>query len=154
MEYDGNATLKRWDIECEYVETLINNRIMQGYVAEYNRNIFAYCNCKEKSKYVDLSKRLCCSTPDPIDAKILAIVEVMVSKTYKGSGIEERLISKALEHGKIFGYTHAEIYPLETYFFAKEEFEARVEMCKTFGFEIVNDLSNEHGRYYHMQKKL
>lgn len=154
MEYDGNADLKHWDIEREYVETLINNRIMQGYVAEYNGNIFAYCNCKEKSKYVDLSKRLCCSAPDPIDAKILAIVEVMVSKTYKGSGIEERLISKALEQGKILGYTHAEIYPLKTHFFTKEEFEARVEMCKAFGFEMVNDLSNEYRRCYRMQKKL
>lgn len=153
-KYPGNADAELRDIDRGHVERLISNRIMKGIVAQYNGDFFAYCNCKEKKEYVGFPHMIRDLKTTPDDVKVLSIMEVMVSNTYKNCGLEERLISFALEIGKKRGYTYAEIYPSENMYFTKEEFESAVELYKKLGFEIIHDISNEYFRFYCMQKKL
>ena len=127
---------------------------MTGYVAHYNSEIYAYCNCGNKNKYAGLPPELRELKTAPGDAKVLSIMEIMVSNTYKNCGLEEYLITETLKKSKMAGYTHAEIYPFDNRLVTKEEFEAEIKLYKKLGFEIIADLTNEHFRWYCMQKKL
>jgi len=90
----------------------------------------------------------------PDDAKVLAIMEIMVAQPYRSSGLEEYLITEALRMSKLSGYTHAEIYPFDSGLLTEEEFQEEIKLYKKLGFEIIKDLTNEHFRWYCMQKKL
>ncbi len=153
-KYPGNGPAELWDINRRHVEYLINNRIMTGYVAQYDGDIYAYCNCKEKGKYAGFPNILRDLKTAPDDAKVLSIMEIMVSNTYKDCGLEEYLIAEALRISKKSGYTHAEIYPAENMCLTEDEFQSQIELYKKLGFEIIKDISNEHFGWYCMQKKL
>ncbi|MBE6678280.1 MAG: helix-turn-helix domain-containing protein [Ruminococcaceae bacterium] len=153
-KYPNNASAELWDINRKQVEHLISNRIMTGYVAHYNSEIYAYCNCGNKNKYAGLPPELRELKTEPDGAKVLSIMEIMVSNTYKNCGLEELLITETLKKSKMAGYTHAEIYPFDNRLVTKEEFEAETKLYKKLGFEIIEDLTNEYFRWYCMQKKL
>ncbi len=153
-KYPGNGAAELWDINRKHVEHLIGNRIMKGYVAQYSGDIYAYCNCKHKSEYAGFPYTLRELNTAPDDAKVLSIMEIMISNTYKDCGLEELLITEALRLSKMSGYTHAEIYPCESTYLESGEFESSVELYKKLGFEIIRDISTEYFRWYCMQKKL
>lgn len=153
-KYPNNASAELWEINRKYVEELISNRIMTGYIAHYQDDIYAYCNCKEKNKYAGLPYELRGLKTAPDDAKVLAIMEIMVAQPYRSSGLEEYLITEALRMSKLSGYTHAEIYPFDSGLLTEEEFQAEIKLYKKLVFEIIKDLTNEHFRWYCMQKKL
>lgn len=153
-KYPYNASAELWKLHLEAVEYLISNRIMTGYIAHYKDEIFAYCNCGNKNKYAGLPQELRELKTAPDDARVLSIMEIMVSNTYKNCGLEERVLAEALSRGKQHGYTHAEIYPFDNRLVTEEEFAAEIELYKKLGFEIIHDLTNEYFRWYCMQKKL
>ncbi len=153
-KYPGNAPAELWEINRKQVEHLISNGIMTGYVAYYNNEFYAYCNCGNKNKYAGLPLELQELKTAPDDAKVLSIVEIMVSKIYRNSGLEEYLITETLKKSKAFGYTHAEIYPRDIGLITEEEFAAELELYKKLGFKIIKDLTKDNIRWYCMQKKL
>ena len=152
-QYPGNGPAELWEINRKQVEHLISKRIMTGYVAHYNHEIYAYCNCGNKNKYAGLPQELRKLKTTPDNAKILSIMEIMVSNTYKNCGLEELLITESLKRSKTAGYTHAEIYP-DNRLITEEEFESEIELYKKLGFEIIEDLTNKYFRWYCMQKRL
>lgn len=152
-KYPGNATAELWEVNRKQVEHLISKRIMTGYVAHYNHEIYAYCNCGNKNKYAGFPQDLRKLKTAPEDAKVLSIMEIMVSNTYKNCGLEELLITETLKKSKMGGYTHAEIYP-DNRLITEEEFQLEIELYKKLGFEIIEDLTDKYFRWYCMQKKL
>lgn len=152
-QYPGNGPAELWEINRKQVEHLISKRIMTGYVAHYNHEIYAYCNCGDKNKYAGLPQELQNPKTTPDNAKVLSIMEIMISNTYKNCGLEELLITEVLKRSKTTGYTHAEIYP-DNRLITEEEFESEIELYKKLGFEIIEDLTNKYFRWYCMQKKL
>ncbi len=153
-KYPGNGPAELWDINRKHLENLIRNRIMKGYVAQYDGDIYAYCNCKEKEQYAGIPNKLRNLKTAPEDARVLSIMEIMVSNTYKNCGLEEHLLTETLKMSKKSGYTHAEIYPAENMCLTEDEFQSQIELYARLGFEIIEDLTNEHFRWYCMQKKL
>ena len=116
-----------------------------------------FCNCGNKDKYVGLSleeeERVIPTAPE--GAKILSIVEILVSRFFQNSGIEEMLLERSLTDAKRKGYTHAEVYPLERMEPDKERFNALLSLYEKAGFTVIRDLSSElDGRYFIMQKEL
>ena len=91
----------------------------------------------------------------PEGAKILSIVEILVSRFFPNSGIEEMLLDRALTDAKRKGFTHAEVYPLERMELDKEQFNSLLSFYEKAGFTVIRDLSSEQdGRYFIMQKEL
>ena len=138
------------------VEELVGSGIMSGYAAYFGNNILAYCNCGAKKKYKCLAipeeERAIPTAPE--GAKILAIAEMLVSRFFTNSGIEEKLLEHVLTDAKKRGYTHAEAYPLERMMLDKE-FDALLSLYEKAGFTVVRDLSSEQdGRSFIMQKEL
>lgn len=153
-KYHGNACAELWEINRSHVEHLISNGIMTGYVAHFNNNIFAYCNCGEKGKHVAFPTKLLEMKTSPDDAKVLSIMEIMVANTYRDCGLKEQLLENTLEISKKRGFTHAEIYPLERLSRTIAEFENDVALYKKLGFEIIEEVPDDYSRWYIMQKKL
>jgi N-acetylglutamate synthase-like GNAT family acetyltransferase len=117
--------------------------IMKGYVASHYNDIIAYCNCKEKSKY----KRLpipaeLSADAAPEGAKILAIVEMLISRDYRDCGLEEKLLDNVLTDAKRQGYTHVQAHLMEDCL--PELFEKRIDCFLKLGFAIICDTTVKH----------
>ena len=139
------------------VEELVGSGVMRGYAAYVGNDILAYCNCgvKEKYKVLPLPEEERAIPTAPEGAKILAIVEILVSRFFQNCGIEEMLLDYALAFAKKQGYTHAEVYPLERMELDKERFNSLLSLYEKAGFTVIRDLSSEQdGRYFIMQKEL
>ena len=139
------------------VEELVGSGVMRGYAAHVGNDILAYCNCgvKEKYKVLPLPEEERAIPTAPEGAKILAIVEILVSRFFQNCGIEEMLLDHALAFAKKQGYTHAEVYPLERMQLDKAWFGRMLSLYEKTGFAVIRDLSNEQdGRYFIMQKEL
>jgi ribosomal protein S18 acetylase RimI-like enzyme len=139
------------------VEKLVSEGTMTGLVACFGETVFGFCNCGDKDKYFGLGleeeERAIPTAPE--GAKILSIVEIMASRFFPNSGIEEMLLDRALTDAKKQGYTHAEVYPLERMMLDKEWFNSLLSLYEKVGFTVIRDLSSElDGRYFIMQKEL
>ena len=155
--YSGYAEEAMLGFYKAAVEELVGSGVMRGYAAYVGNDILAYCNCgvKEKYKVLPLPEEERAIPTAPEGAKILAIVEILVSRFFQNCGIEEMLLDYALAFAKKQGYTHAEVYPLERMELDKERFNSLLSLYEKAGVRIVRDLSSEpDGRYFIMQKEL
>ena len=155
--YSGYAEEAMLGFYKAAVEELVGSGVMRGYAAHVGNDILAYCNCgvKEKYKVLPLPEEERAIPTAPEGAKILAIVEILVSRFFQNCGIEEMLLDYALAFAKKQGYTHAEVYPLERMELDKERFNSLLSLYEKTGFTVIRDLSSEpDGRYFIMQKEL
>ena len=155
--YSGYAEEAMLGFYKAAVEELVGSGVMRGYAAYVGNDILAYCNCgvKEKYKVLPLPEEERAIPTAPEGAKILAIVEILVSRFFQNCGIEEMLLDHALAFAKKQGYTHAEVYPLERMELDKERFNSLLSLYEKAGFTVIRDLSGEQdGRYFIMQKEL
>ena len=155
--YSGYAEEAMLGFYKAAVEELVGSGVMRGYAAYVGNDILAYCNCgvKEKYKVLPLPEEERAIPTAPEGAKILAIVEILVSRFFQNCGIEEMLLDYALAFAKKQGYTHAEVYPLERMELDKEQFNSLLSLYEKTGFTVIRDLSSEQdGRYFIMQKEL
>ena len=155
--YSGYAEEAMLGFYKAAVEELVGSGVMRGYAAYVGNDILAYCNCgvKEKYKVLPLPEEERAIPTAPEGAKILAIVEILVSRFFQNCGIEEMLLDYALAFAKKQGYTHAEVYPLERMELDKERFNSLLSLYEKTGFTVIRDLSSEQdGRYFIMQKEL
>ena len=157
QRFPGYAEAEMLDRFRALVEKLVSEGTMTGLVACFGETVLGYCNCGNKDKYVGLGleeeERAIPTAPE--GAMILSIVEILVSRFFPNSGIEEMLLDRALTDAKKKGFTHAEVYPLERMAWDKEWFNSRLSLYEKAGFTVVRDLSSElDGRYFIMQKEL
>ena len=156
LRFPGYAEAEMLDHFRALVEKLVSEGTMTGLVACFGETIFGFCNCGDKDKYFGLGleeeERAIPTAPE--GAKILSIVEILVSRFFPNSGIEEMLLDRALTEAKKRGFTHAEVYPLER-MNDKEWFNTLLSLYEKAGFTVIRDLSSEQdGRYFIMQKEL
>ena len=155
--FPGYAEAEMLDRFRALVEKLVSEGTMTGLMACFGETVLGFCNCGDKDKYVGLGleeeERAIPTAPE--GAKILSIVEIMTSRFFQNSGIEEMLLDRALTDAKKQGYTHAEVYPLERMESDKERFNTLLSLYEKTGFTVIRDLSSEqNGRYFIMQKVL
>lgn len=137
------------------IEQLVSKGWMRGYTAMFEETIIAFCHCGLKEGFKSIKDEPVFFT-EKEGKKTLLIVETLIAHNFKGCGIEEKLIIKALHDAKKNGFTHAEIYckegisPQDD----SEYFESMLELYKRMGFFVVIDMSNKGGREYLMQKEL
>ena len=157
LRFPGYAKVEMLDRFRALAEKLVSEGTMTGLVACFGETIFGFCNCGDKDKYFGLGleeeERAIPTAPE--GSRILAIVEILVSRFFQNSGIEEMLLDRALTDAKKQGYTHAEVYPLERMALDKAWFGRMLSLYEKMGFRVVRDLSSEpDGRYFIMQKEL
>jgi ribosomal protein S18 acetylase RimI-like enzyme len=155
--YPGHAEEAMLGFYKAAVEELVGSGVMRGYAAHVGNDILAYYNCgaKEKYKVLPIPEEERAIPTASEGAKILAIVEILVSRFFQNCGIEEMLLDYALAFAKKQGYTHAEVYPLERMELDKERFNSLLSLYEKAGFTVIRDLSSElDGRYFIMQKEL
>ncbi len=90
----------------DYAIWLIENRIMQGYLAYDDDNAIAWCNANSKNSY----PRLKISNPNE-DEYVKSIVCFIVEKNYRGKGIASALLRQALDDAKEEKFKIVEAYP-------------------------------------------
>ena len=157
LRFPGYAEAEMLDRFRALAEKLVSEGTMTGLVACFGETIFGFCNCGDKDKYFGLGleeeERAIPTAPE--GSRILAIVEILVSRFFQNSGIEEMLLDRALTDAKKQGYTHAEVYPLERMWLDREWFGRMLSLYEKLGFTVIRDLSSElDGRYFIMQKEL
>jgi GNAT superfamily N-acetyltransferase len=145
------------------VRQLFADGVKSGVIA-YSRTqpggmMYGYCNCGAKETYKGLPmdwKTL----PSPDGARVFAILDMLIPTNFEGCGLENKLLTYALEQAKAQGYTHAECFLHELDMRGTEpherttRFERMLATYAELGFVERADLSHEHGRCYILQKEL
>ncbi len=142
------------EIHKDDVERFIKSGVMRGYVAACGEEFIAFCHCAHKDS---LKRQYRESAAAPEGSRILSIIDVLVADNFKGVGVEEKLLTTALDAAKHSGYTHAEVYMCERMWRPSdaEHFWFMLALYEKLGFEVARDLSSENGgRYYIMRKVL
>jgi transcriptional regulator with XRE-family HTH domain/ribosomal protein S18 acetylase RimI-like enzyme len=154
MRGKPNGHARFVEIHKDEVEKFIKSGVMRGYVAACGEEFVAFCHCAHKDS---LKQQYRESAAAPEGSRILSIIDVLVADNFKCVGVEEKLLTTALDAAKRSGYTHAEIYMRERMWRPSdaEHFEFMIALYKKLGFEVARDLSSENGgRYYIMRKTL
>jgi hypothetical protein len=98
--------------------------------------------------------------PTPDGARVFAILDMLIPTNFEDCGLEEKLLTYALETAKAQGYTHAECFLYELDMRGTEpherttRFERMLATYAELGFVERADLSHKHGRCYILQKSL
>jgi hypothetical protein len=164
-QYLGNGPAYLIELHRKETERLIAEGTMSGYVAYYKGRhsgvgrppIFGYCNCGPKEKYKGMPDEWKNLT-EPDGARIFAIMELLTPQNLNESGLQEKLITHALEQAKEQGFTHAQAFLWESGFVDKDGnnlFERFLALYTSMGFSVHADISDVHQRReYVLQKKL
>ena len=145
------------------VRQLFADGIKSGVVAysraEPSGMMYGYCNCGDKETYKGLPidwKRL----PSPDGARVFAIIDMLIPTNFEDCGLEQKLLTYAIEQAKEQGFTHAESFLHELDMRGTEphertpRFERMLAVYTELDFSTRADLSHEHGRCYILQKEL
>ncbi len=158
QRYFNNGPAYHIELHRGETERLIKEGIMSGYVAcNTGRDcplIFGYCNCGAKGKYKGFP-RIWKAVPDPKGSRVLAIMELLIPKNFENCGLEQKLLTYALDQAKEQGFTQAQTFLWE-YDFPDgiEAFERAMALYTGMGFTLYADLSSEHGKTYVLQREL
>ncbi|MHB0896710.1 MAG: GNAT family N-acetyltransferase [Spirochaetales bacterium] len=100
-EYKNIHSRKR-----NYAVWLIENGIMQGYLAYDDNKVIGWCNSNNKKTFPRLN------TASDIDEKsIKSIVCFIVEKEYRNKGVATALLQQLIKDAKEEGYKVVEAYP-------------------------------------------
>ena len=141
-------------------ERLIQDGSMSGYVALLQgcgrSQIFGYCNCGPKEKYVGIPEEWRTVTA-PDGARVFAIVELLIAPAFRDCGLEEKLVAHTLAQAKKDGFTHAQVYLWDSGVVDENEncvFDHFLALYTAMGFTVHADISCKCRREYVLQKEL
>lgn len=97
----------------DYAKELIENGILNGFVAVYDNQIVGFCNADTKDNYFRLSRETAPYSWNGVDErdKILSIVCFTVEPDMRRIGIAKALLDCACQYAKKNGYDYIEGYP-------------------------------------------
>jgi hypothetical protein len=161
--YPGNAHAYQVELHREQLVRLISDGTMSGYVACFQRNqgagppIFGYCNCGAKEKYKGLPF-IWRDMVEPESKRVLAITELFVEwNFFCDCGLEEKLLTHAMEKAKEQGFTHAQSFLWECGYVdgdGNNMYDHYLTLYTSLGFTVRADLSDEYWRTYILEKEL
>lgn len=122
-----------------YTKKLIQNGILNGFVALYNNQITGFCNSDIKDNYFRLDREnFPHSWKDTnVNDKILSIVCFIIDPGMRKNGIAKALLNYACQYAKEHGYDYVEGYPSQGKFNIKNCC-GPVSMYTSLGFEIID----------------
>ncbi len=99
-EYEGSSRRRR-----DYAIWLVENGIMQGYLAFEHGNVVGWCNAGEKRAF---------TRPDVIHTdkdNAVSIACFVIQKEYRGQGVAEKLLARVIRDAKTNEKKMIEAYP-------------------------------------------
>ena len=123
----------------DYAKELIQNGILNGFVAYYENQIVGFCNSDIKDNYFRLSRE---NNPNSWirtseNDKILSIVCFIVAPDMRRKGISKVLLNYACQYAEENGYDYVEGYPPHGEF-TIHDCGGSVSMYVDLGFEIID----------------
>lgn len=123
----------------DYAKELIQNGILNGFVAFYENQIVGFCNSDIKDNYFRLSRE---NNPNSwkgvnTNDKILSIVCFIVAPDMRRKGIAKALLDYACRYAEENGYDYIEGYPPQGEF-TINDCGGSVSMYVNHGFEIID----------------
>jgi GNAT superfamily N-acetyltransferase len=89
-----------------YAIWLIQNSIMQGYLAYEDKKVIGWCNTNSKNRITRLA-----TSNDKEEKNVKSIVCFIIEKDYRNKGIATALLKQVIEEAKEDGYKVIEAYP-------------------------------------------
>jgi ribosomal protein S18 acetylase RimI-like enzyme len=158
--YPGNAHPYHMELHREQLVRLINEHVMSGYVATHKHagraQILGYCNCGAKETYQGLPI-IWREVAEPAEKRVFALTELLVAKPFLACGLEEKLVTHAMEKAREQGFTHAQVFLCEEGFVdgdGSNRFERFLALYTSLGFMLHADRSDAYWRIYILEKAL
>lgn len=97
----------------DYAKELVENGVLNGFVAVHDNQIVGFCNADTKDNYFRLSREMAPYSWNGVDErdKILSIVCFTVEPDMRRRGIAKALLDCACQYAKKNGYDYIEGYP-------------------------------------------
>lgn len=123
----------------DYAKELIQNGILNGFVALYDNQIVGFCNADTKDNYFRMSRENHPNSWKDIKEhdKIFAIVCFIIAPDMRRKGVAKALLSYACQFAEENGYDYVEGYPPKGEFTVKD-CGGSVSMYLDQGFEILD----------------
>lgn len=123
----------------DYAKELIQNGLLNGFVALYEGQIVGFCNADKKDNYFRLSRE---NNPNSWNGtnendKILSVVCFTVAPDMRRKGIAKALLDYACRYAAASGYDYVEGYPPFGEF-TINDCGGSVSMYVNQGFEIID----------------
>ena len=123
----------------DYAKELIQNGVLNGFVAIYDNQIVGFCNADTKDNYFRLSRENHPNSWKRVNEndKILSIVCFTVEPDMRRKGIARALLDIVCEYAENNGYDYVEGYPTLGEF-SISDCAGSVSMYANKGFEIID----------------
>lgn len=123
----------------DYAKELIQNGVLNGFVAVCDNQIVGFCNADTKENYFRLSRENHPNSWKGVkeNEKILSIVCFTVEPDMRRKGIAKALLDSACEYAEENGYDYVEGYP-PLGAFTINDCGGSVSMYENKGFEIID----------------
>ena len=140
-EYERSLMPENERANCkrDYAKHLIQNGILNGFVAFHENRIVGFCNADNKDNYFRLSREKNTGSRTGVNEndKILSIVCFIVTPNMRRKGIAKALLEHACQYAEENGYDFVEGYPPHEEF-TIHDCGGSVSMFVDRGFEIID----------------
>jgi GNAT superfamily N-acetyltransferase len=122
-------------------KTLINENIIQGYMAYEENNVIGWCNCGNKINYKRLRNELWDINDENL--KIKSIVCFTVAPNMRGKGIATRLLDRVCSDAKKGPFSCLEAYPIKGEGSCFDHFPGPYKLYKSKGFNVYKEFEKD-----------
>lgn len=130
----GKARSKKRD----YAVWLIQNGLMQGYMAYEDNRVIGWCNANDKTQFSRLMAKGQ-SKEQPEEEKIKSVVCFLVEKQYRKSGVATALLEHVIADAREEGFAIIEAYPNKGSKSEYVNYHGAYEMYMRQGFSEYDD---------------
>jgi len=143
--FDENSLKKLYETGKENLRdeaiTLINEKIIQGYLAYKENNVIGWCNCGDKNNYKHLRNELW--DINDKNLKIKSVVCFIVAPEMRGKGIATRLLDYACSDTKKDAFSCIEAYPIKGEGNCFDHFPGPFKLYENKGFNIYKEFEKD-----------
>jgi GNAT superfamily N-acetyltransferase len=122
-------------------KTLINENIIQGYLAYEKNNVIGWCNCGNKTNYKCLRNELW--DINDKNLKIKSIVCFTIAPDMRGKGIATRLLDRICSDAVKEPFSCLEAYPIKGEGNSFDHYVGPYKLYKNKGFNIYKEFEKD-----------
>jgi GNAT superfamily N-acetyltransferase len=122
---------------------LINENIIQGYLAYQEKKVIGWCNCGNKTNYKRLYARKELWDSDDKDIKIKSVVCFIIAPNMQGKGVATKLLDRICFDAEMDGFSCIEAYPIKGGQNCFEQYHGPHKLYTNKGFNMYKEFEND-----------